>query len=88
MLGMSQVELLIDQELYNSFIKLPAAPTDTWVRGRVVNRYAMAWWIMPFDVMDYKQFTTTFPDCNKIREMVIDHFAQLVSVWHFHNHAG
>ncbi|KAG2086320.1 uncharacterized protein F5147DRAFT_659239 [Suillus discolor] len=77
MLGMSQVELLTDQELYDSFMKLLPLPSGPWVRGRIIHTYPMAWWTMPFNTMDYKEFTMKFPNCNEIRQMLINHFAQL-----------
>ncbi|KAG1725237.1 hypothetical protein EDB19DRAFT_1915153 [Suillus lakei] len=66
-LGMSLVELLDYQEFYDSFMKLPVEPSGAWVRGRVVNTYPLDWWNSTFDAADYRTFTTSFPNYNKIR---------------------
>lgn len=66
-LGMSQVELLNDQELYASFMKLPAQPSGPWVKGRLARTYELAWWLTNFDVLPFQDFITTFPSPNQLQ---------------------
>jgi hypothetical protein len=86
MLGMSHMELLNYNEFYDSFMRLPAAPTGAWVNGRVVNRYPLAWWTQAFDTADYEKFTSNLPNIEDIREMLDTHFDQLVSYVFPHPH--
>ncbi|KAG2096504.1 uncharacterized protein F5147DRAFT_656579 [Suillus discolor] len=77
MLGMSQTELLNYQEFYDAFMKLLAVHSGTWVTGRIVKTYPMAWWNEAFDTVDYKTFTTTLPNFGDIKAMANSHFEQL-----------
>ncbi|KAG2103995.1 uncharacterized protein F5147DRAFT_654514 [Suillus discolor] len=78
-LGMSQAELLNDQELYASFMKLPVQPSGPWVKGRLARTYELAWWHTDFDVLPFQDFITTFPPPNQLIRMIADHFTQLAS---------
>ncbi|KAG1871357.1 hypothetical protein DFJ58DRAFT_837308 [Suillus subalutaceus] len=76
-LGMKQVELLDEEEVYASFMKLRPEPGVPWVRGRLVKNYPLAWWDGQFTILPYREFLKKFPDSNEMRKMIADHFAQL-----------
>ncbi|KAG1864095.1 hypothetical protein C8R48DRAFT_672807 [Suillus tomentosus] len=71
-------ELLNDQELYTSFMKLPVEPSGPWVKGHMVKTYSYAWWNTTFDILPYGDLITNFPSTNQLTQMIGNHFTQLL----------
>lgn len=80
-LSMKQVGLVTHfEEVYDTFMTLPAAPAGPWQKGRLARTYWTPWWMNTANMIADEDFLHKYPNCVEVQRIIAQTFQAIGKV--------